>query len=450
MTPRKIIRQNIILVCIAMLSLIGFEMHQLIKEYSTTNKSVQLRMDELLTLTAKMYGQQIFISAMSNPQRPSFTLKPIDEIVSDSIPINFTKAKINSNLSEGLELLMITSAIKKDSNFLNSFTDSLLAQESAKTINQLNVAIEGSAVVKQELTRNIRNVDFIHYSFYSEYPIIIDSDSHVIKMWGKSNLLPEQKGLILLLFVVLFITLIIGISFVRLIRQIGRVQHYQQVNEQYFFGLIHDLKTPLSYTKTLLDRIHTTLVEKDEGAAVLVNEGNLQVDRLAAKVNDLLAIPKLTSCSEKDFKEGYLTDIVEQIEDELIYTYSNVSPTFNVHIDSDKSYYLPMEHLTILLRILMDNAVRYSDDTPKVIIDVVEHEKQLIISISDNGGGLPIAQTQLRFSEKSGIETIDGIVKGHGIGLITAIRIMSALGGCLLYERIEGGSKFTIDIPIKK
>ena len=64
MASRKIIRQNIILVCIAMLSLIGFEVHQLIKEYSTTNKSVQLRMDELLTLTAKMYGQQIFISAM--------------------------------------------------------------------------------------------------------------------------------------------------------------------------------------------------------------------------------------------------------------------------------------------------------------------------------------------------------------------------------------------------
>lgn len=118
MTPRKIIRQNIILVCIAMLSLIGFEVHQLIKEYSTTNKSVQLRMDELLTLTAKMYGQQIFISEMSNPQRPSFTLKPIDEIVSDSIPINFTKATINSNLSEGLELLMITSAIKRIQIFL--------------------------------------------------------------------------------------------------------------------------------------------------------------------------------------------------------------------------------------------------------------------------------------------------------------------------------------------
>lgn len=447
MSSKKAIHQNTLLVCFAMLSLIAFEGYRIAMDYNTTKKTIQKKVDQLLINSAKKYGQELFLSNITNSENASFALQPLEI---DSIPIGFNVATLDTNLSDGLEMLMITSAITEDSNFLTSFTDSLVVNGATLNIKSLTVSIEGSAVEKQEVTRKLKNNGWGSYSFYSEYPIVIDSDSHTLKMWGSTNMLPEQRALILLLFFILIVVFIVGWSFTRLIRQIERVQHYQQVNEQYFFGLIHDLKTPLSYTKTLLDRIHITLVEKDEGAAVLVNEGNLQVDRLAAKVNELLAIPKLTSCSEKDFKEGYLTDIVEQIEDELISTYSNVSPTFNVHIDSDKSYYLPMEHLTILLRILMDNAVRYSGDTPKVIIDVVEHEKQLIISISDNGGGLPIAQTQLRFSEKSGIETIDGIVKGHGIGLITAIRIMSALGGCLLYERIEGGSKFTIDIPIKK
>ncbi len=447
MSSKKAIHQNTLLVCFAMLSLIAFEGYRIAMDYNTTKKTIQKKVDQLLINSAKKNGQELFLSNITNSENASFALQPLEI---DSIPIGFNVATLDTNLSDGLEMLMITSAITEDSNFLTSFTDSLVVNGATLNIKSLTVSIEGSAVEKQEVTRKLKNNGWGSYSFYSEYPIVIDSDSHTLKMWGSTNMLPEQRALILLLFFILIVVFIVGWSFTRLIRQIERVQHYQQVNEQYFFGLIHDLKTPLSYTKTLLDRIHITLVEKDEGAAVLVNEGNLQVDRLAAKVNELLAIPKLTSCSEKDFKEGYLTDIVEQIEDELIYTYSNVSPTFNVHIDSDKSYYLPMEHLTILLRILMDNAVRYSGDTPKVIIDVVEHEKQLIISISDNGGGLPIAQTQLRFSEKSGIETIDGIVKGHGIGLITAIRIMSALGGCLLYERIEGGSKFTIDIPIKK
>lgn len=449
MTSGKIIRQNIILVCIAMLSLIGFEGYQLIKEYNTTQESVQMKMDELLTSTAKMYGQQIFISGMSNPQKPSFTLKPRDEVVSDSIPINFTKATINSNLSEGLELLMITSAIKRDSNFLDSFADLLLVQELAKTINQLNVSIEGSAVVKQELTRTSGSKDLGHYNFYSEYPIVIDSDSHIIKMWGCSNMLPEQKGLILLLFFILLITIIIGISFVRLIQQIKRVQYYQNVNEQYFFGLVHDLKTPLTYTKALLERIHLTMAEKEIELANQINEGNLQVDRLVIKVDELLTIPKLTSCKESDFEEGYLVDTIEQIEDELISTYTTISPTFLINMDADKSYCLPLEHTTMLLRILMDNAVRYSGESPNITIDVVEKEEKLLISISDNGGGLPIPKKKVCFSEKNNIETIGGVVKGHGVGLITAIRIMKALGGCLLYEKIEGGSRFTIDIPIK-
>lgn len=449
MTSRKTIRQNIILVCIATLSLIGFEGCRLIKEYSTTQESVQLKMDKLLASTAKMYGQQIFISGMSNPQKPSFTLMPREEVVSDSIPINFTKATINSNLSEGLELLMITSAIKRDSNFLNSFADSLLAQELAKTINQLNVSIEGSAVVKQELTRNIRSKDLGHYNFYSEYPIVIDSDSHVIKMWGKSDMLPEQKGLILLLFIVLVITLIIGISFARLLRQIERERHYQKVNEQYFFGLVHDLKTPLSYTKALLERIHITMAEKEVDIATQVNEGNLQIDRLVTKVDELLTIPKLTSCNESDFAEDYLIDTIEQIEDELMSTYTTISPSFTINVDAHKHYCLPQEHTMMLLRILMDNAVRYSGESPKIAIDVVKQEGKLLISVSDNGGGLPIHKKKVYFSEKNSIETIGGVVKGHGVGLITAIRIMSALGGCLLYERIEEGSRFTIDIPMK-
>lgn len=190
------------------------------------------------------------------------------------------------------------------------------------------------------------------------------------------------------------------------------------------------------------------MAEKEIELATQVNEGNLQVDRLVTKVDELLTIPKLTSCKESDFQEGYLMDTLEQIEDELISTYTTISPSFIINVDANKSYYLPLEHTTILLRILMDYAVRYSRESPNVTIDVEEEEK-LLISISDNGGGRPIERKKVRFSEKNSKETVSGVVKGHGLGLITAVRIMSALGGCLRYERIEEGSRFTIDVPIK-
>lgn len=446
MSSKKAIQRNILLVCIAMLSLIVFEGYRVVNEHHTTQNTIQKKIDQLLINSAKKYGQEKFLAKMSNSEDPSFALKPIE---SDSIPLGFNVATLDTNLSDGLEMLMITHAIIEDPNFITSFTDSLLVNAANLNITSLTVSIEGSAIDKQEITRELKGNGWGSYSFRSEYPIVIDSDSHIIKMWGNSKILPEQKGLILLLFIVLVITLIIGISFVKLLRQIERVRHYQKVNEQYFFGLVHDLKTPLTYTKALLDRIYSTMAEKEIEMATQVNEGNLQIDRLVTKVDELLTIPKLTSCKESDYEESYLIDTIEQIEDELISTYPTLSPSFTINVNTDKSYNLPLAHTTILLRILMDNAVRYSGESPKIAIDVVEKEEKLLISISDNGGGLPIARKKICFSEKNSLETENGIITGHGVGIITAIRIMSALGGCLLYEKIKGGSKFTINVPIK-
>lgn len=85
----------------------------------------------------------------------------------------------------------------------------------------------------------------------------------------------------------------------------------------------------------------------------------------------------------------------------------------------------------------MYNAVRYLGNTPKVIIVVVEQEKQLAISISDNGGGLPIAQTQLRFSDKSGMEIIDKIWgKNSSISSTSSLyTAVSSLRKALSYDR---------------
>lgn len=197
-----------------MLSLIAFEGYRVTKEYHTAQNTIQKKIDQLLINSAKKYGQEMFLSKMSNSKDASFALKPLE---SDSIPLGFNVATLDTNLSDGLEMLMITSAIIEEPNFLNSFTDSLLVNGAALNITSLTVSIEGSARDKQEITRELKNNGWGSYSFSSKYPIIIDSDCHIINMWGKSDILTEQKGLILLLFIVLLITLIIGISFVSLI-----------------------------------------------------------------------------------------------------------------------------------------------------------------------------------------------------------------------------------------
>ena len=159
MTTKVTIRNNILLVCIAMLSLIGLEGYRLIKEYNTTKQAIETKIDKLLISTAKMYGQEKFLSGMSDRNNPSFIIQRIQESEIDTIPINFTSATLDTNLSEGLELLMITNAIKNDSNFLSTFAQLILEQEGAKDINELHLSIEGSEMC----IRDSRHI-YRHYS----------------------------------------------------------------------------------------------------------------------------------------------------------------------------------------------------------------------------------------------------------------------------------------------
>lgn len=154
MYSKKAIHQNTLLVCFAMLSLIAFEGYRIAMDYNTTKKTIQKKVDQLLINSAKKYGQELFLSNITNSENASFALQPLEI---DSIPIGFNVATLDTNLSDGLEMLMITSAITEDSNFLTSFTDSLVVNGATLNIKSLTVSIEGSAVEKQEVTRKLKN-----------------------------------------------------------------------------------------------------------------------------------------------------------------------------------------------------------------------------------------------------------------------------------------------------
>jgi two-component system, OmpR family, phosphate regulon sensor histidine kinase PhoR len=107
------------------------------------------------------------------------------------------------------------------------------------------------------------------------------------------------------------------------------------------------------------------------------------------------------------------------------------------------------EHLTNLVNNLLDNAIKYSPDSPEIIVGTRNSEKGLIFSVEDKGIGMTKAvQSKIfeRFYRQSSGNVHD--VKGFGLGLNYVRAIIEAHKGTIdVFSEPGRGSRFEIFLP---
>ena len=106
-------------------------------------------------------------------------------------------------------------------------------------------------------------------------------------------------------------------------------------------------------------------------------------------------------------------------------------------------------HLTNVVYNIIDNALKYSGDEPKVEINMLEEAGNLKIAIQDNGIGIPKEYKDKVFDRFFRVPTNDQHnVKGHGLGLSYVKDVITKHGGSISVDSTENvGAKFTITIP---
>ena len=106
--------------------------------------------------------------------------------------------------------------------------------------------------------------------------------------------------------------------------------------------------------------------------------------------------------------------------------------------------------LTVVLRNLLDNAIKYSPALGKVVVSVKPDGAFVGISVDDEGPGVSKAESQdifRKFTRGAAARTMN--VKGTGIGLTLAAEIVRAHGGRLEVDSEPGrGSRFTTFLPL--
>ena len=248
-------------------------------------------------------------------------------------------------------------------------------------------------------------------------------------------------------------TSIIIITFASAIHQLIKQRQISQIKTDFINNMTHEFKTPIATINLALDSIKNPKIIGDQEKVLrylkMIKDEN---KRMHAQVENVLRISKLEKNELNISKERVkLHDLIEDAITHVELMVEDRQGYVKTHLEADKSSVLANEtHFTNVLVNVLDNAIKYSDDAPKIDVHTENVGNHILVKISDQGNGMS-KQVQKKIFEKFYREHTGNVhnVKGHGLGLAYVKRIVEDHQGHISVESEKGkGSVFTIKLPL--
>ncbi|MDE5420657.1 HAMP domain-containing histidine kinase [Ancylomarina sp. DW003] len=214
--------------------------------------------------------------------------------------------------------------------------------------------------------------------------------------------------------------------------------------EQAVSGIVHDLKSPLSYVYTFLDYLASK--EQQPIMQERLASASTNISKLTDKMEVLLTL--FRSKKKKITMEPAPYNLAQKCREllsELELIYQEKKPKYKLSIPDDLEIKVDVLYFEAALRNLLDNAFKYSNTPAKLAVTTSQKQKELYICIADSGKGIPQKELKKIFQE---FYRTDDNRKGHGIGLAFSQKIIKAHKGRInLQSEIGKGSSFCIILP---
>jgi len=220
--------------------------------------------------------------------------------------------------------------------------------------------------------------------------------------------------------------------------------------KEFVANVSHELRTPLTTMRSYVEALYDGAWKDEELAPKFLNVTQNETERMIRLVNDLLQLSKLDSRDYQLNKE--LVDFIvfyNRIIDRFELTkQQNVSfirklpkKAAFVEIDEDK--------LTQVLDNIISNAMKYSPEGGNITFSIKEQEQQIIVSVSDNGVGIPKENIDKIFDRFYRVDKArTRKLGGTGLGLAIAKEMVEAHGGRIWASSKEGkGTKISFTLP---
>ena len=401
-------------------------------------------------------------------RRDNIRLKQINQKVKDLIAGDYSQVldmqgsseitNITNNLNDLSEVIRLTQEnLEQESKRLHSIlsymTDGVLATNRRGKITMINdMAKKQLGVQKEEvLNKSILELLKIEDEYdlrdlITQIPELMidsqDANGEYLSLRVRFALVRRESGFISGLVAVLHDT----------------TEQEKEERERRLFvsNVSHELRTPLTSVKSYLEAL-------DEGALSepvapdFIKVSLDETNRMMRMVTDLLHLSRIDNATSHLDVElinftAFITFILNRFDQirgqdeekkyELVRDYPITSVW--IEIDTDK--------MTQVIDNILNNAIKYSPDGGKITVTMKTTDDQMILSISDQGLGIPKQDLPRIFDRFYRVDRARSRAQGGtGLGLAIAKEIIKQHNGFIWAKSIYGkGSTFTIVLPYDK
>ncbi|EMA6342017.1 ATP-binding protein [Bacillus cytotoxicus] len=179
----------------------------------------------------------------------------------------------------------------------------------------------------------------------------------------------------------------LNIANTKLQQDIERERQLERTRKEFISGVSHELKTPLSVIRSFAEGIKDGVSKDTTYYTDVILEETENMNRL---IVEMLELAKLESGTYKlEMSTFSIGDLIQQVYTKLLF--SMEEKHLQVEMDIDCSIYVKanrnrMEQVVVNL---LSNAIRYTPDTKRICIRVIDGEEKVKVEIENNGNPIP-------------------------------------------------------------
>ena len=246
-----------------------------------------------------------------------------------------------------------------------------------------------------------------------------------------------------------------------LVESIAKINAAEKEKQKYIIGVVHEIKTPLAAVHSYLDLVlQKFLGPLDEVVEEKLKRAKRRSDEAIELVNSVLKISNMKLFDKITDESMTIGAIVKTTAASQMVNAK--AKSVSVKVLDERKEKIPVKGDSFLIQIaisnLINNAIKYVDFEGKIEVVIENKENDVMISVSDNGIGIPEKDMDKIFTDFYRASNIkDKNYEGSGIGLPVVKQIIERHGGTIKVEspsRLgtsdKPGTSFTIYLPLKK
>lgn len=244
------------------------------------------------------------------------------------------------------------------------------------------------------------------------------------------------------------------LSFSLLYRNLLRQNRLANIKNEFISNITHELKTPIATVSVAIEALRSFNANLDtERTKEYLDISANELQRLSLLVDKVL---KLSMFEKREIELQYETldmkNLVEEVTSSLRLQFEKHHAQVSVSSEGDTILEGDRLHLVSVIFNLLDNAIKYSADAPKIDLEITGNDKKVNLVISDSGIGIPEEYKGKIFEKFFRVPTGNlHNAKGYGLGLSYVAHVINRHKGAIDVESIPGdGSKFIISLPKHK